>query len=151
MKRKLFRTLSLLAALISCWTFEAHAQGRPFDKEAKQALKEQTKPENRQYLVDVGARVIAPGLNKQVVFHKNRALVYVQFQEPIGGAERGELAQNQVRFYEAISPNTYVAKVNENALQALAQHAKLRGIEPVEAMDKITENLFAGTVPRHAV
>ena len=151
MRIKAFRVFSLLLALVYCSSLELRAQGRPFNKEDKQAFREQTKPEDRRYLVDVGARVIAPGLNKPVAFHKNHALVYVQFHEPVGAAERGNLTREQVRFYEAISPNTYVAKVNEKALQALGQHPLLRGIEPVEAADKLTEKIFKGTVGSHVV
>ncbi len=130
---------------------EAQAQGRPFNKEDKQDIRSRTPAADRKYLVDVGARVFAPGLHKPVTFRGNRAVVYLQFQQPLTAAERGRLTRLEVRFYEAISPNTYTAKIHENALPSLTRHPLIRGIELVQPEDKLTENLFQAAVGRHVV
>jgi len=124
--------------------------GAPFDPAEKAAALARAGGAGRPYAVDVGSRVITPGLQKPVPFHAGRAAVYLQFERPLTGAERGELTRNGVRFFAPISPNTYLARIRENTLNALRGQGLLRGIEPVEPADKLTEALFKGTVGRHA-
>lgn len=122
-----------------------------FSEQAKQPARAQAGPQQKDYLVDVRSRVILPGLKKPIVFRTDREEVYIQFQRGLTGKERGQLTRAGVRFYQAISANTYLAKVKEPALAGLQRQPLIRGIEPVLAADKLTEGLYTGKPGKHAV
>ncbi|MBI2843864.1 MAG: choice-of-anchor D domain-containing protein [Armatimonadetes bacterium] len=122
-----------------------------FNEQEKQAVKAQAAPQDKGYLVDVGSRVIGPVLGKPLNYKGGRTLVYVQFQRPLKASERGQLKGKGVRFYRAVSSNTYLVKAKPSGVQALNANPLIRGIEPVLPADKLTKALYTGHVPAYAV
>lgn len=122
-----------------------------FSPEAKEARRLSAVPQDREYLVDVGSRVILPQRGAQVVFRQGFAEVYVQFERPLRSAERGQVTRLGVKIHSAVAAHTYLARVRQQALQGLRNHPLLRGIEPVEPVDKLTAALFTRDLHANAV
>ncbi len=127
-------------------TSGAFAQQRFFDATSKSAFLEQVPERERGYVVDVGSRYVYPQPGERVPFTNGRAEVYLQFHDPITSAERGELTRAGVRFFQALSATTYLARLSPQALQELQKLPNLRGIEPVQSVDKVEEAIYTGRV-----
>jgi hypothetical protein len=141
---------AVIVCLLSLAVSTAAAE-RYFDPEAKKAARRGAKSCDEPFLVDVGSRVIAPGLERPVRFLGSGAEVYLQFERPLKGRERGVVKRLGVRFYGALTRNTYLTKIKPSALEALRQHPSIRGIEAVHSADKLTAPLYRGTVAPHVV
>ena len=138
-----------IALFLSVFVSALSAAETYFNDPAKQATRERTPPTERRYLVDVGSRVILPQKNKAVAFKNNRAFVYLQFNETPNAKERAAVERLGVKFYGAVSPNTYLVKITEDSQAKLAGHLPIRAMEPVEPPDKLTANLYYNIVGRH--
>jgi hypothetical protein len=154
---RLFSIPALLAfTLVALPTGFAEAQGEGngngfFNEHANEAARNATPDHRRKYLVELRSRVFEPGLGKPIQVQGSRAEVYVQFERPLKASERGALKRTGIRFYAVVSSNTYLVKVKSAALNGLRRHPLIGGIEPVEPADKLTANLYHGTVGGHAL
>ena len=139
-------TLALLAAPLG-----AAPQAGPFDPATKQAQRDRTAPEERGFLVDVGARLVLPRAGTAIDFVAGRAEVYLQFDGPLETRETTALMQAGVRFDAALRSHTYLARITERALATIEAHPRLRGVEPVLPMDKLSEVLYSGIAPAYSI
>src|SRR5687767_2567593 len=94
------------------------------------------------YRVDVGTRVIEPGLVKPLELQGGRYEVYIQFQRSLDASERAPIVREGGRLFAAIAPHTYLAKLRPAALDLVRNHPLIRGIEPVEPSDKLTRRIL---------
>ena len=122
-----------------------------FDEAEKDRVRGTTPKPRRPFLIDVGSRVFEPGLATPIARGAGRTEVYIQFERPLRGKERGELRRLGVRFYGVVGATSYRAKLKDGALEALHAHPLIRGIEPVAPQDKLTGAIFNDTVAAHAV
>ena len=72
--------------------------------------------------------------------------VYVQFDSALSAGSAPRPARAGVRFYGAISGDTYLAHIREGAAsRRCGRTREIRGIEPVLPADKLTARLVGGT------
>ena len=149
------RLLAVVTLAASVPVAVALAAGPPagkgyFNDNDKRQQREETRPENQKYLVDVGSRLIAPGSEKAVRFKNGRARVYIQFERALTRPERVELIREGVRFHGALSGNTYLARLKPSARNVLEAHPLFRGMEEVLPEDRLTVALV-WAVLRHGM
>lgn len=94
---------------------------------------------------------IAFAQGRSINFRNNRAEVVVRFQRPLTAQERGRLTRAGVRFYQALSTDTYLVKIRQQALRSLETHGLLRDMQQLEPGRKLTPSLRGGNAARHAL
>jgi hypothetical protein len=83
---------------------------------------------------------------------KNASIdVIVELARPISNQERGQLTRRGLRFYDPLSPTSFLAKVRQPALAGLQNHPLVVAITPVPADRKLSPTLSAGAPREHAM
>ncbi|MCB9915557.1 MAG: S8 family serine peptidase [Planctomycetes bacterium] len=124
-----------------------------FDATSKDAQRAAAGALERDYLVDVGPRLIAPDRNTSVDLSKGTADVYLQFERSLSLRERGAYQLEGVVFQQAMRGHTYRAMLTRQAAPRLRADPLFRGIEPVLPVDRLSRGLWEDSVSpnvRHA-
>ena len=128
----------------------AAAAVQPFNPADRAAALAATPASEVPYLVYLDSRVFVPRGRAELV-NADREKVFVQFSRTLDSEARAALESKGFVIYETFEPFTYLAAVPQSAGAALKQQPLFRGLEPIEASDKVTANLFLWTIPEHAV
>ncbi|MCB9915558.1 MAG: choice-of-anchor D domain-containing protein [Planctomycetes bacterium] len=152
--QRLGRAGALVAGVLSLYLVAGTAAAQTesyFDPEAKALQRASVDAITRDYLVDVGPRLIAPSRDTDVDMSRGSADVYVQFERALSAHERKAYQLEGVVFERAMRGHTYRALVPRQAMRRLTLDPLFRGIEPVLTVDRLSFGLWADEVDaRHA-
>jgi len=122
----------------------------PFSNTAKEILRNSTLPNNKPFLIDLGSRLIAPGIDNPHAVKGSRAPVYIQFQNALTSNQRKIIREYGVQFLGLISKTTYISNSTPQALEKLESFPGYRGLSQVLYVDKLTKGIFTNNVNENA-
>jgi len=122
----------------------------PFSETAKEILRNSTLPNDRPFLVDLGSRIIAPGIDNSYAVKGSRASVYIQFQNALTSSQRKTIRKYGVQFLGLLNQTTYISNATPQALEKLKSFLGYRGVSQVLYTDKLTKGIFTNNVNENA-
>ncbi|MBL8859758.1 MAG: S8 family serine peptidase [Planctomycetes bacterium] len=131
------------------WTVQS--QQSPFDPAAQAQFKAGLPQRIQPLVVDLNSRSFLPSRSAEPMFTNDRADLYLQFSHVIDSVERGRLIQSGVRFFQALTPTTYLVRVKRTAFESLKGSPIVLGWEPVLPVDKLTPEIFRGEIRANAL
>ena len=101
--------------------------------------------------ISFSAEAVAQG-DEGIKFRNNHAEVFITFKEPLKATERGKIKRmGGVRFYQAVSATTYLARIREPSLEKLRGHPLFSDIRQVTVTDKLSSSLKSGDIGSYAI
>jgi len=147
-----FGALLAVGAIVPAVAFTAQsAQQQLFDPAAAAQFRQGLPQRLQPLVVDLASRSFLPSRTVTPTYTNDKADLYVQFTHELTATERGRLIQSGVRFFEVLTPTTWLVRVKRSAFEALQGSALVRGFENVLPEDKLVAELFQGKIRTNAV